>query len=155
VSFRVSPLPLAPFQKLFALDEAALVAHGARWVIASADTGFPCRVSLALARRGERVILVRHQHQPADTPFRASGPIFVREAAEPAELPPDTVPEGSRRNLLSVRVYDAEGKIEVADGVPGAELEPLVDAYLGQPVVAYIHLHYASRGCYAARVDRT
>ena len=41
-----------------------------------------------------------------------------------------------------------------ADVAPGAELEPAIETMLADPAVAYLHLHYAKPGCYAARVDR-
>ncbi|TAK45094.1 MAG: DUF1203 domain-containing protein, partial [Betaproteobacteria bacterium] len=40
---------------------------------------------------------------------------------------------------------------EVADG---RSVEGLIRRYLEDPEVAYLHLHYARRGCYACRVDR-
>ena len=36
----------------------------------------------------------------------------------------------------------------------GPDLEPLIARLLSDPTTAYIHAHYAARGCYAARIDR-
>src|SRR3546814_13392189 len=55
-----SGLSPEPFAALFALDDAALAARNARRVTATADRGFPCRVSLADARAGEQLILLHH-----------------------------------------------------------------------------------------------
>jgi hypothetical protein len=41
-----------------------------------------------------------------------------------------------------------------ADVVDGAEAEPLIERYLARGDVAYLHIHYARRGCFACRVDR-
>ena len=41
-----------------------------------------------------------------------------------------------------------------ADMVEGTALEGVIDAMLARPEVAYLHLHNAKPGCYAARVDR-
>jgi hypothetical protein len=42
-----------------------------------------------------------------------------------------------------------------ADLVDGREVEVLIDRLLSSPEVAYIQVHYAKRGCYAARIERT
>jgi hypothetical protein len=36
----------------------------------------------------------------------------------------------------------------------GTSLEPVIDRLLADPAAAYLHIHFASAGCYAARVDR-
>ena len=36
----------------------------------------------------------------------------------------------------------------------GRELESVLEHALADPKAAYLHLHNASRGCYAARVER-
>jgi hypothetical protein len=38
--------------------------------------------------------------------------------------------------------------------VEGRELEPAIARLFDLPRAAYIHIHYAAPGCYAARVDR-
>ena len=38
--------------------------------------------------------------------------------------------------------------------VEGRDLELAVDRLFANPRAAYLHLHYAAPGCYAARVDR-
>ena len=81
--FRISGLPAEPFQSYFAMTDAELAAHGASRVVATeADLGLmpPCRVSLRDAEVGERSILLHYAHHTAETsPYRASGPIYVRE----------------------------------------------------------------------------
>ena len=37
---------------------------------------------------------------------------------------------------------------------PGAQAEALIARFFENPNVAYIHAHYARRGCFAARIDR-
>ena len=153
MSFRITGLPAAPFAPLFALSDEALKAHGARRV-ASDGTGFPCRVSLVDAPEGEALILVHYEHQSADTPFRASHAIYVREAATDTFEAVDTVPDLFRPRLLSLRAFDAEGMLRDADVVEGGVIEPVIERMLGDPQVAYLHAHYARPGCYAARIDR-
>lgn len=76
--FQFVPLSYPPFAPLFALDDAALVQHCARRVIAG--DGAPCRVSLDDAVPGETLLLINYVHQPAANPYHAMHAIFVREA---------------------------------------------------------------------------
>lgn len=152
--FRISPLSRAIFAHLFALPDDALPAHGARRLVAGPDGGYPCRVSLMDAGPGERLILTHYEHQTADTPFRASHAVYVREDAVEAASARDEVPALFRSRLLSLRGFDAGGMMLDAEVAPGAALEPAIEAMLADPAIAYLHLHYAKPGCYAARVDR-
>lgn len=150
--FRISGLPAEPFQHLFALGDAELKRHGALRRIAE-DGGYPCRISLTDAAPGDTVILVNYEHQDADTPFRARHAIYVREGERRFESV-DEIPAQLRKRLLSIRAFDASGMMVNADVVEGRDLEPLIDRFLADEAVAYLHLHYARQGCYAARVDR-
>lgn len=154
MSFQISALPYAPFAPLFAADHAALAAARARILTAEAGVGMPCRVSLTDATPGERVLLVHHLHHDTDTPFRASHALYVREGAEAATPTAGEVPEQLRRRLLSARAFDADGMMIAADVAEGAVIEPVIDRLFAMPQTAFIHLHFARQGCYAARVDR-
>lgn len=155
MSFRILPLPLAPFRPLFALDDAALQAIGARRMVADEPHSAPCRVSLADAGSGDRLILLNHRHLDApSSPYRSEGPIFVREAAEEADLDPGVVPDMLSRRLLSVRVYDADWMMTDADVLEGRDLGARLDAWFAADAVARIHLHTARRGCFLAGAAR-
>lgn len=41
-----------------------------------------------------------------------------------------------------------------ADVFEGTELVERIEAFFADPSVAYLHVHNAKRGCFAARVDR-
>ena len=150
--FRISGLPAEPFQHLFALDDAALRRQGAIRRVAE-DGGYPCRVSLTDAKAGEEVILVNYEHQDADTPYRSRHAVYVR-AGERRYESVGEVPEQLRKRLLSVRAFDAHGMMVDADVTDGRALEAQIDRFFADERVAYLHLHYARPGCYAARVDR-
>lgn len=156
MSFCIHGLPLAPFRPLFDLDDAGLLALGARRMVADAPHAAPCRVSLADAAPGERLILLNHRHLdvPA-SPYRSEGPIFVREAAVEAAPAPGEIPDMLGRRLLSARAYDADGMMTDADVVEGRDLAGRLVAWLADPVVAAVHLHTARRGCFMAGVRRT
>lgn len=152
MSFRISGLPAEPFQHLFAMSDAELARHGAVRKIA-ADSGYPCRISLTDAAQGDEVILVNYEHQGADTPYRSRHAVYVRQGEQRYQATGE-VPAQLRKRLLSIRAFDAHGMMVDADVADGKELEPQIARFFALPEVAYLHLHYARPGCYAARVDR-
>lgn len=155
MSFHILPLPLEPFRPLFAKDDAALEATGARRMIADAPHSAPCRVSLADAEPGERLILLNHRHlDDPSSPYRSGGPIFVRETAGEAAPAPGVVPAMLSRRLLSVRLYDADWMMIDADVVEGADLGVRLGEWLASDNVAVAHIHTARRGCYLAAATR-
>ena len=155
MTFRIHALPLTTFEPLFALDDPALEATGARRMIADAPHCAPCRVSLADAEPGERLILLSHRHLDIpSSPYRSEGPIFVREAAREAALSPGVVPDMLSRRLLSGRVYDADGMMTDADVVEGRDLAARLGGWFGRPETMIVHLHTARRGCFMAAAKR-
>ena len=154
VTFRISGLRRALFEEFLSLDDEWLARRGARRYIADKKPGFPCRVSLRDAEPGERVILLPFNHQTADSPYQAAGPIFVRENAEEVTLATNTVPDILRTRPLSLRAYDASHLMTEADIVDGPELEAVLARLFANVQVSYVHVHFARPGCYACRVDR-
>jgi hypothetical protein len=155
MSFIVSALPIELFRPLFGLADEALAERGVIRRRVDAHPGFPCRVTLEDAAIGETVLLLNYEHQPADTPFRASHAIYVREQGVQADLQVAEIPSVLRRRPhISLRAFDEAGMMIDATVAPGAELKPAIEAMLQQPDVAYLHAHYAGMGCYAARIDR-
>jgi len=154
MTYQLSGLDPQQFEPLFDLDEAALAARGMRWMTADVPVGFPCRISLEDAPVGERVLLLPHTHQDSSSPYRASGPIFVRRGMREAARVVGALPPYLTNRWLSVRAYDAQDEMVDADIVDGREAGPLIDRYLARDEVRYLHIHFARRGCYACRVDR-
>src|SRR5438270_410015 len=120
-NFRIAGLPLAQFQPLFSLAENKLAQKGARRLVADAKPGFPCRVSLQDAEIGERVILIPFLHHDVESPYRASGPIFVRERAKEIQPAPGEIPEVAAGRIMSVRAYNDKGMMLNAAVTPGKE----------------------------------
>ena len=154
MTFQIRALPVESFAADFFHADDALRARGIRRVIADDRPAYPCRVSLQDAREGERLLLLPYLHHDVDTPYRASGPIYVRESAVPALPGVDEVPALLRSRLLSLRAYDARGMMVWADVLPGTELESGIAQLFALERSAYLHVHYAKSGCYACRVDR-
>lgn len=154
MDYVVEGLDIEVFRPLFGLQDDALRARGVVRMVADAKPGFPCRVTLEDAEPGETVLLLPWRHLDVDTPYRADGPIFVRESARATRVSRNAIPEQQRSRLLSVRAYDAAGWMRDAEVVDGVALEPLIARFLADPEVDYLHVHNARRGCYACRVDR-
>jgi Protein of unknown function (DUF1203) len=154
MSFRISGLSSEPFRPLYGLSDEELARRGVTRYIVDHTPGFPDRIEMRDADVGERVLLLNHVCQPANTPYRASHAIFVREGAEHGYDEIDQVPEVMRRRLLSLRAYDAAGMMLDADVVDGREIEGVITRLFQPPQVAYIHAHNAKRGCYSGRIDR-
>jgi hypothetical protein len=153
-NFRIVGLPRASFESFLSLTESELAERSARRLIVDAKPGFPCRISLEDAEIGEHVILLPFAHHTTDSPYRASGPIFVRETARDAALLPGEIPDVVRSRVLSVRAYDADGMMVDASVTPGSELESRIESLFAKANVSYLHLHNAGAGCYSCRVDR-
>ena len=152
--FRVVALPIENFRPLFALSDEELRAQLARRVVVDEKPGFPCRVSLVDGDPGESVLLLPFVHHDVDTPYRASGPIYVREAAITARPDVNTIPSMLRARPQSVRAYDATGMLVASDVVEGPALEARIREYFGDANVRYLHLHNARPGCFNCRVER-
>ncbi len=153
-SFRFVALPYALFGALFDRGEDDLAALGAQRMVVAEKPGTPCRVSLVDAEVGETVLLLLFTHHDVATPYRASGPIFVRRDAREATPAAGEVPEMFRHRLLSLRAYDAAAMMVGAEVVEGVELEAAIERQFGDPEVRYLHLHNARPGCYNCRVER-
>ncbi len=154
IPFQISALPAQQFDLLFEMSDDALAKRGAKRCIADANPGYPCRVSLEDAEVGEVLILLSIVYHAVDSPYRASGPVFVRVGAHQARPGVNEVSDSVRRRLLSVRAYDASGLLVDADVTEGRTLEAVVETLFSDSQVAYLHLHNARPGCYSCRIDR-
>jgi hypothetical protein len=154
MSFLIHALPAEPYRELFSMTDDALHDRRARRIAVTGKPGFPCRVSLADAEIGETVILVHHEHQPADTPYHAGHAIFVREDAAQARPGLGEVPDVLRSRLISVRGFDTDHMMIAADVVAGEDLAQTIERVFEDSAVSYIHLHNAKPGCFAASVTR-
>ncbi len=151
---RIQGLDPAPFEHLYGLSDADLAARGVTRHTADTTPGFPDRVQVRDAEPGERLLLLNHVHQPADTPYRASHAIFVREGARVALDQIDRLPKAQLIRPISLRAFDAAGLMLDGDLASGEALAPLISRFFDDAKVAYLHAHYAKRGCYAALVTR-
>jgi hypothetical protein len=152
--FRLTGLDPSPFEPLFALDDEALHARGILRRRADADFGFPCRVSLEDAAAGEELLLLPYAHHAVDSPYQASGPIFVRRGARQARLAPGVVPDYVARRLISLRAYDAAALMVSAEVLEGEHVAARLAQLFADAAVAYVHLHNARPGCFSCEARR-
>lgn len=141
------------FAPLFAMDDAGLAERNARRVTATADRGFPCRISLEDARMGEELILLHHVSHDVATPYRSAYAIYVRPGVTAAsyrdELPP--VFEG---RSLALRAFDSGGMLQTARLVGPGEADSAIRDLFADHSTHYIDAHNAAYGCFAARIER-
>ncbi len=153
-SFQLVGLDQDQFEPLFSRSDDELRTISVLRVNATANRGYPCRVSLQDAEIGDELLLLSYTHQPAATPYQASGPIFVRKGSQKRTLDIGEVPEYVTTRQMSVRAYDSHDMMvsaTVCDGGASArEIEKLFD----DTQVEYIHLHNAKRGCFSCSVIR-
>ncbi len=122
-------------------------------LVADEPHSFPCRRCLTDAEPGEALLLVGYDPWVLSSPYRQSGPVFVHEGpCAPAVVA--RLPDQQRRRLLSLRGFDARGFPTVAEVVPGAHADARLRELLVDDSTAFVHLHNAGPGCFAARVDR-
>jgi len=153
-SFRLAGIGHEQFASLFELSDAELAAIDARRVVATDSFGFPCRISLEDAAVGDELLLLPWEHQPVRSPYRSSGPIFVRRGAQRRILSAGLLPSYVTRRSMSVRAYDAGDMMVEARVSDGSQLEKEIGRLFRNDRVAYIHLHNVQRGCFLCRVDR-
>jgi len=122
MNFRILGLQSEPFQSLYGLTDEELGRRGARRYIADAKPGFPDRIEMRDADLREPLILVNYQHQSADTPYRASHAVFVREGAQQRYDACDEIPQVLARRTISLRAFDADHWMVAAELYEGGSL---------------------------------
>ena len=80
MNYTVRGLSPEPFLPLYGLSDGELAERLARRVVVD-GSGFPERIEMRDAQVGETLLLVNFEHQSADTPYRSSHAIYVREGA--------------------------------------------------------------------------
>jgi len=153
--FIIKPLSDNAFSHLMQLSQQELTKHQAKWISVDSKPGYPCRVSLAEADIGERVLAIPFFHHDVDSPYRASGPIFVREHAKTADIKPNQIPEILKQRLLSLRAYNSKNMMCDAAIFQGEEnLIKGIKNFFENPEITYIHIHNANPRCFNCSVER-
>jgi len=154
MSFRITGLPAENFAHLFALSDQELAAHEAVRRIADERTpGYPCRISLTDSKPGDELLLVNYEHHPVSSPYRMRFAVYVRQGEQTYDAV-NEIPEQLRIRTLAVRAFDQKAMMVGWELVDGRQLEAAIERLFADSRAAYLHIHYAAPGCYAARIDR-
>ena len=154
MTYLIKGLDPAAFAFLVGADEDTLARHHAVRMTVTETPGSPCRIKLEDAAIGETVLLVNHVSHEGDNPYRASHAIFVSEGADEAAAYLDEVPPALDRRILSLRAFDGAGMMSDAILAQPGEADPAIRALFADPKVDHIDAHNATRGCFAARIER-
>jgi len=152
-SYRVKGLDPAPFKPLFGLSDEELSKRGIVRMTVTSPT-FPCRVSLTDRELGETVLLLNHISHDVANPYRASHAIFVTEGEDEAADYVDQVPPVFEKRVLSLRGFDADGMMAEALLTQPGEADAGIRKLFANPDIVSIHAHNATRGCFAAKIER-
>jgi hypothetical protein len=154
MTYRITGIDPAPYQRLYGLSDRELAAEGVVRMIVTQKPSFPCRVSLTDREVGDSVLLINHVSHDVAGPYRASHAIFVTEGAtEPAQYV-DAVPPVFGPRMLSLRGFDGEGMMVDALLTEPGESDAGIRSLLEHPAIETIHAHNATRGCFAAKIER-
>jgi len=153
VTYIVKGIDPKPYRDLFGLTDEALATRGVVRMTVT-DATFPCRVSLTDRAIGEKVLLLNHVSHDVANPYRASHAIFVTEAEqEPAEYV-DEVPPVFKPRVLSLRGFAKDGMMAEATLTQPGEADAGIRRLFDNPEIETIHAHNATRGCFAAKIER-
>ncbi|HKX88020.1 MAG TPA: DUF1203 domain-containing protein [Sphingopyxis sp.] len=153
MTYSIRGLSPESFVPLFALDDAGLAAINARRVTATADRGFPCRVSLEDAKAGEELILLHYTSHDVETPYRSAYAIYVRPGVEATRWR-DEVPPVFEGRSLALRAFDADGMLRTARLAGPGEADGAIRDLFADASISYIDAHNAAHGCFSARIER-
>ena len=135
-------------------DADALRLRGGPLFVADEHPGFPCRQCLRDAAVGDELILVSHDPFETESPYRSASPIFLHRTSCQAYATETMLPEQLTRRQLSVRSFDDEEMMIDAAVIDGTDLEFTIQRFFADPASNQIHVHNATRGCWAVAVDR-
>lgn len=154
MTYHITGLDPAQFAPLFGLSDAELAEKHIQRHHVSEPNACPDRITMVDLEPGETALLLNYEHLPVDSPYRSRHAIYVKEGATTPYSQTDEVPAVMKRRTLALRGINTTGNIVDADLATGDAIEPLILRLFENPDIAYIHAHFAQRGCFAARIDR-
>jgi Protein of unknown function (DUF1203) len=122
--------------------------------VADEKPGYPCRQCLRDAEIGEELVLVSHDPFDQESPYRSASPIFLH--LHPCEAAPQgaELPSQLTVRQLSVRAFDQDAMMIDAAVIDGSDLAANLNRLFGEENTDRIHIHNASRGCWAVTAER-
>jgi hypothetical protein len=127
---------------------------GNRLTVWDSDSPAPCRHCLRMSRPGERLIVFAYRPFGRSGPYAEIGPIFIHADGCETYADRENFPEDFAPRVLTMRAYNNEGTIEIAElsqaGAPEATLARL----FANERVRFVHVRNPAWGCYDFQVDR-
>jgi len=138
------------------LEQGATSLHGnpVETVTIDSNPGYPCRLSLEDARKGEEVYLFSHSPFTGANAYRETGPVFIRKNAVPAALGVNELPEIALARSIVVRAYNSAGTMLAATPVETAEISATIQDLLDDESVECVHLRATASGCFLCSARR-
>ena len=155
MTYRITGIDPAPYRHLNGLTDEDLASQGVLRMIVTEKPSFPCRITLTDRDIGESVLLLNHVSHDVANPYRASHAIFVTEGADQAAEYVDEVPPVFGPRTLSLRGFDRLGMMAEAILVQPGEADAGIRKLFANPEIVTIHAHNATRGCFAAKIERS
>ena len=153
MTYRIRGLDPAPFRPLFGLPDEELAESGIIRMTVDSPT-FPCRVSLTDRAIGEKVLLLNHVSHDVREPLSRQ-PCHLRHRGRGGSSRcVDQVPPVFEKRVLSLRGFDADGHDGRSDPQSARRGGRGNRRLFANPDIATIHAHNATRGCFAARIER-
>ena len=153
-NFQIVGIQTDEIQTLLNAEDANNETLNIRKMIVDESPGYPCRLSLKDAEVGEEVILFNYQHHNVNSPYQASGPVFIRTNCEQANLNQNEIPLMLNHRLLSLRIYDKDAMMIDARTIEGKKLEATIQDVFSNDKSKYIHIHNSGPGCFNCQVNR-
>ncbi|MBK1895999.1 DUF1203 domain-containing protein [Chryseobacterium paridis] len=153
-NFKFEALNDLDFAYLNHLSEVELAEKNIKKLTVDKFPGFPCRVTLEDAKVGEHVFLLNYDFHNVNSPYKASGPIFVRIDHPTKMYEINEVPIMFNHRLLSARGYTKDGMMFFADVFEGKFLKENIQEIFENPEIEYVHIHNAKPGCFNCVVKR-
>jgi Protein of unknown function (DUF1203) len=155
MTYRITGIDPAPYRHLYGLSDEELATQNVVRMTVTEKPSFPCRVSLTDRDVGESMLLLNHISHDVANPYRASHAIFVTEGAEEPAVYVDEAPPVFGSRVLSLRGFDKDGMMADAILTQPGEADAGIRRLFGNPEIETIHAHNATRGCFAAKIERT
>ena len=121
--------------------------------VADSTPGYPCRQCLCDAEIGDEMLLVSYDPFTASSPYRCASPIFIH-STPCASDDQEGLPVQLTSRTLSVRGFDSAAMMLDAALIEGDDLPGTIETLFENPAIDHLHVHNASRGCWAALVKR-
>ena len=152
-TFRVVAIPDAVADEVRRTGKSPGYGHPAQAEVARGHG--PCRQCLRTFRIGEeRRVLFTYDAFAGTDPLPLPGPVYIHEApcrryAEDAGFPDDL-----RAHALTLEAYGRGRVLRAVEYVTDGRVEPVVDRFLANPDVDYVHVRDTKAGCYDFLLQR-